>query len=402
MGQAAGAGRSDAAGRQGSWLGRTRRAPPAGHRQPPRLRRRATQRCRRGRRPRLRRLCGAAWPQPAWPGRPRLPAARRGPRSLGLRVAPPRLGRGGCTAGHFGGHGVSGIQVAQGTLWDEAPIEVALAAYDVTLASTSAGKDSSAMLAHLVARARVEGVLDRVVAVHADLGVIEWPATRQLAERQARALGVPRFEVVRRRTRWAVRGSAGLLAALAEVARCQRPVVHGFPEAWADSAAAHPPGRRDPRARTSPEPPSADPQLHGDARGVMRMVWSCSLFARGGVEDRGSFGHSGSLESGVDVVHPVGAATQCPSRRTLMSTMACSGDGTAVTLFSRWNRWASRIVSAAMVAIVVVDLLVIQERPGASMAGSHFSITSLASCAPTAASPIVAAGGVSSTMRRVA
>jgi len=93
---------------------------------------------------------------------------------------------------------VSGIQVAQGTLWDEAPIEVALAAYDVTLASTSAGKDSSAMLAHLVARARVEGVLDRVVAVHADLGVIEWPATRQLAERQARALGVPRFEVVRR------------------------------------------------------------------------------------------------------------------------------------------------------------------------------------------------------------
>jgi len=82
--------------------------------------------------------------------------------------------------------------------------------------------------------------------------------------------------------------------------------------------------------------------------------------------------------------------------------MACSGDGTAVTSSSRRNRWASRIVSAAMVAIVVVDLLVIQERPGASMAGSHFSITSLASCAPTAASPIVAAVGVSSTMRRVA
>ena len=47
------------------------------------------------------------------------------------------------------------------------------------------------MLAHLVARARTEGVLDRMVAVHAGLGVIEWPATRELAERQARALGVP-------------------------------------------------------------------------------------------------------------------------------------------------------------------------------------------------------------------
>ena len=30
---------------------------------------------------------------------------------------------------------MSGTQVAQGTLWDEASIEVALAAYDVTLAS---------------------------------------------------------------------------------------------------------------------------------------------------------------------------------------------------------------------------------------------------------------------------
>jgi len=52
---------------------------------------------------------------------------------------------------------VSGTQVAQGTLWDEASIEVALAAYDVNLASTSGGKDSSAMLAYLVACARAEG-----------------------------------------------------------------------------------------------------------------------------------------------------------------------------------------------------------------------------------------------------
>src|SRR6266511_822854 len=78
------------------------------------------------------------------------------------------------TSGSLRRHRVSGTQVTQGTLWDEPPIEVMLAAYDVTLASTSAGKDSSAMLAYLVARARVEGVLDRLVAVHADLGVIEF------------------------------------------------------------------------------------------------------------------------------------------------------------------------------------------------------------------------------------
>ncbi len=36
------------------------------------------------------------------------------------------------------------------------------------------------------------------------------------------------------------------------------------------------------------------------------------------------------------------------------------------------------------------------------MAGSHFSMTSLASCAPVAASPIIAAEGVSSTTSRVA
>jgi 3'-phosphoadenosine 5'-phosphosulfate sulfotransferase (PAPS reductase)/FAD synthetase len=86
----------------------------------------------------------------------------------------------------------------QGRLWLAEPVAVRLADYDRCLASTSAGKDSSALLAHLVACARGEGVLDRLVAVHADLGAIEWPGTRELAERQARALGVPRFEVVQR------------------------------------------------------------------------------------------------------------------------------------------------------------------------------------------------------------
>jgi len=72
-----------------------------------------------------------------------------------------------------------------------------LASYDVIEISTSAGKDSLAMLTHVTELARHAGVLDRVVAVHADLGRFEWPGTRELAEVQARHLGV-RFLVVKR------------------------------------------------------------------------------------------------------------------------------------------------------------------------------------------------------------
>lgn len=72
-----------------------------------------------------------------------------------------------------------------------------IASYDVIEVSTSAGKDSLAMLAHVAALARQVGVLERVVAVHADLGRFEWPGTRELAETQARHLGV-RFLVVKR------------------------------------------------------------------------------------------------------------------------------------------------------------------------------------------------------------
>jgi predicted phosphoadenosine phosphosulfate sulfurtransferase len=61
------------------------------------------------------------------------------------------------------------VTAAQGTLWPEEPVEVTLADYQVILVSSSGGKDSAAMLAHLVDRARREGVLDRLVVVHADL-----------------------------------------------------------------------------------------------------------------------------------------------------------------------------------------------------------------------------------------
>ena len=73
-----------------------------------------------------------------------------------------------------------------------------LAAYDVILVNSSAGKDSQAMLTHLVALADAQQ-LDRarLIVVHADLGRVEWEGTRELAQEQAEHYGL-RFEVVRR------------------------------------------------------------------------------------------------------------------------------------------------------------------------------------------------------------
>lgn len=72
-----------------------------------------------------------------------------------------------------------------------------LAGYDVVEGSTSGGKDSLAMLVLLARLAREAGVLDRVVAVHADLGRVEWPGTADIARRQAEHLGI-RFVIVSR------------------------------------------------------------------------------------------------------------------------------------------------------------------------------------------------------------
>ncbi len=65
-----------------------------------------------------------------------------------------------------------------------------LARYDVIVLSTSGGKDSQAMIGHVVELARAAGVADRLVAVHADLGRVEWPGTKELAVEQAAAYGV--------------------------------------------------------------------------------------------------------------------------------------------------------------------------------------------------------------------
>lgn len=73
-----------------------------------------------------------------------------------------------------------------------------LADFDLILVNSSAGKDSQAMLTHVVELADAQGInRSRIVVVHADLGRVEWQGTRDLAEAQATHYGL-RFEVVAR------------------------------------------------------------------------------------------------------------------------------------------------------------------------------------------------------------
>jgi len=71
-----------------------------------------------------------------------------------------------------------------------------LSSYDLIVVSSSAGKDSQAMLDHVVRLAdAADFPRDRIVVAHADLGEMEWPGVRELAEEQAHHYGL-RFEVV--------------------------------------------------------------------------------------------------------------------------------------------------------------------------------------------------------------
>jgi 3'-phosphoadenosine 5'-phosphosulfate sulfotransferase (PAPS reductase)/FAD synthetase len=65
-----------------------------------------------------------------------------------------------------------------------------LASYDIIEINSSAGKDSQAMLFYVAGLLREQGLLDRGVVVHADLGRVEWPGTRDLAAEQARLAGL--------------------------------------------------------------------------------------------------------------------------------------------------------------------------------------------------------------------
>jgi len=63
--------------------------------------------------------------------------------------------------------------------------------YDAIVISTSGGKDSECAMDLAVERAKQQGVLERVLAVHAILPDVEWPGVEELVEKQARFFGVP-------------------------------------------------------------------------------------------------------------------------------------------------------------------------------------------------------------------
>ena len=65
-----------------------------------------------------------------------------------------------------------------------------LARYHLIQVNTSGGKDSQTALRVVSEMAEVQGVKDRLVAFHCNLGEVEWPGTIELAERQAIQHGV--------------------------------------------------------------------------------------------------------------------------------------------------------------------------------------------------------------------
>ncbi len=76
---------------------------------------------------------------------------------------------------------------------------------DWIVLNTSAGKDSQAMIDYVTRLADELGIpRSRLVAVHGDLGEVEWPGTRELAAEHAAHYGL-RFEIVHRVTKAGVR-----------------------------------------------------------------------------------------------------------------------------------------------------------------------------------------------------
>ncbi len=77
-------------------------------------------------------------------------------------------------------------------------IEPDLRSFDWIMLNTSSGKDSQTTMRYVVHHAQEAGIdLKRIVAVHADLGDMEWPGCPQLAGKQSEHYGL-RFEVVKR------------------------------------------------------------------------------------------------------------------------------------------------------------------------------------------------------------
>ncbi len=73
--------------------------------------------------------------------------------------------------------------------------------FDSVLINTSGGKDSQTAMRQVINLAHEQGYpLDRIEAVHADLGRVEWDGVKELAREQAAEYGI-KFTVVRRRTK---------------------------------------------------------------------------------------------------------------------------------------------------------------------------------------------------------
>ena|SRR5579862_5684739 len=72
-----------------------------------------------------------------------------------------------------------------------------LTEHAIIAVSTSAGKDSQVTLDRVYRMAERQGVADRVVAIHCDLGRSEWAGTRELAQQQCDRYGVPLYVISR-------------------------------------------------------------------------------------------------------------------------------------------------------------------------------------------------------------
>jgi 3'-phosphoadenosine 5'-phosphosulfate sulfotransferase (PAPS reductase)/FAD synthetase len=73
-----------------------------------------------------------------------------------------------------------------------------LTTYHWIVLNSSAGKDSQAMLDFVVEQCdQVQISRQRIVVAHADLGRVEWPGTRELAQEQARHYGLAFYAIGR-------------------------------------------------------------------------------------------------------------------------------------------------------------------------------------------------------------
>ena len=77
-------------------------------------------------------------------------------------------------------------------------MEPDLTTYDWIAISSSGGKDSQAMLSHLVEQCDALGISrDKIIVLHADLGRMEWLGTKDLVKRQTKNYSL-RFEAISR------------------------------------------------------------------------------------------------------------------------------------------------------------------------------------------------------------